>query len=182
MARLAPEHDVSRFDCGKSSLNHWLQKYALSNQRLDSSKTYVTCPADDPTRVVGYYSLTVSSVQHFDAPAETREGMPRYPIPVMLLGRMGVDQEFRSPNRKTRLGSALLKDALLRSVRVAEEVGLRAMVVDALDEDARGFYERFQFEQSPTNELQLFLSMNRIRASLLAAGVPMSDMKRGLGS
>ena len=99
--------------------------------------------------------------------------MPNYPIPVMLLARMAVDENFRRPIRKSRLGSALLKDALIRTVKVADDVGLRAMVVDALDADARGFYERFHFEQSPTHELQLFLPMTRIRASVVAARLPL---------
>ena len=144
----------------------------MANQELGSSRTFVTCPEDSPQRVVGYYSLTYASVQHEDTPPDVREGMPRYPIPVMLLARLAVDGDFRSPSRPTRLGSALLKDALIRAVRAAEEGGLRAVMVDALHDQARRFYERFGFEPSPTHEFQLFLPMARIRASLLAAGDP----------
>lgn len=150
-------------------MDMWLKKYALSNQELGSSRTFVTCPDDDAGWVVGYYSLTFASVQHEDTPRDVREGMPRYPIPVMLLARLAVDIDFRSPRRVTHLGSALLKDALLRSVRAAEEGGLRAMMVDALHDEARHFYERFGFEAAPTHDLQLFLPMSRVRASLLAA-------------
>lgn len=87
----------------------------------------------------------------------------------MLLARLAVDQAFH----KMHLGSALLRDALIRTVRVSTDAGIRAMLVDALDEEARGFYEHFGFEQSPANDLQLFLPMSRIRASVVAAGLPM---------
>jgi GNAT superfamily N-acetyltransferase len=153
-------------------MDNWLKKHALANQELGSSRTFVTCPDDDPSRVVSYYSLTFASVQHEDTPPGVRVGMPKYPIPVMLLARLAVDTDFRSPRRRTHLGSALLRDALLRTARAAEEGGLRAMMVDALHDEARRFYQRFGFEQSPTHELQLFLPMSRIRASLLAADNP----------
>lgn len=169
-APIAHVHDVSDFNCGERSLDFWLKKHALANQELGSSNTFVTCPQDNPTRVAGYYSLTYSSVQHEDTPLDVRVGMPKFPIPVILLARLAVDVEFRPPKRKARLGSGLLKDSLLRSVRAADEGGLRAMMVDALNEQARDFYLRFGFEQSPTHELQLFLPMSRIRASIREAG------------
>lgn len=169
-APLTPEHDRTRFSCGKSSLDHWLRRYALANQGLDSSKTFVICPADDPRRVVGYYSLSVGSVVHEKAPPSVEEGMPPYDIPVIVLARLAVDERFRRPALDVRLGEALLCDALVRAVGVAEDVGIRAMLVDALDEEARGFYVRYGFEPSPVSGPQLFLPMARIRASIEAAG------------
>jgi predicted N-acetyltransferase YhbS len=161
-------HDVSTFNSGKPPLDSWLQRYALANQRLDSSRTFVTCPDFNAKKVAGYYSLTVGSVQHEDSPRGVHERMPsRYPIPVMLLARLAVDQGFH----KMHLGSALMKDSLIRTVRVAADAGIRAMMVDALDDEARTFYEHFGFEQSPTNDLQLFLPIARIRASVIAAGL-----------
>jgi len=174
-APISGAHKVTDFNCGEDSLDSWLKKYALTNQELGSSRTFVTCPQDAPQRVVGYYSLTFASVQHEDTPPAVREGMPKYPIPVMLLARLAVDIDFRAPRQKTRLGSALLRNALIRTVRAAEEGGLRAMMVDALHEEARNFYLRFGFEPSPTHELQLFLPMARIRASLIAAGLRPSE-------
>jgi len=165
---LSGAHHVEEFQCGKRPLDRWLKNHALDNQALGSSRTFVTCPEADPRRVAGYYSLTFASVQHENTPIDVREGMPKYPIPVMLLARLAVDLEFRPPRQKTRLGSALLRDALIRTVRAAEEGGLRAVMVDALDEEAGEFYRRFGFEQSPTHELQLFLPMSRVRASLRA--------------
>jgi GNAT superfamily N-acetyltransferase len=159
-------HDASRFNSGKPSLGEWLRKYALRNQSLDSSRTFVSCPDFNPKKVAGYYSLSVGSVQHDDSPAAVSKRMPHhYPIPVMLLARLAVDSAFHG----MRLGSALLKDALLRTAKVATDAGIRALIVDAIDDEARAFYEHFGFEQSPTNELQLFLRMSQIRASVIAS-------------
>ncbi len=174
-APLSAAHNFAEFNCGERSLDTWLKKHALRNQELGSSRTFVTCPGGEPGHVAGYCSLTFASVQHEDTPPGVREGMPKYPIPVMLLARLAVDLDYRPPRKKTRLGSALLKDALLRAVRAAEEGGLRALMVDALHEEARSFYQRFGFQPSPTHELQLFLPMSRIRASLLAAGLSPSQ-------
>jgi predicted N-acetyltransferase YhbS len=95
--------------------------------------------------------------------------MPRFPIPVIVLARLAVDVHFRLPHQKIRLGSALVKDSLMRVVRASNEGGLRAMVVDPLNESARDFYLRFGFEPSPTDESQLFLPMSWIRASMVQA-------------
>jgi predicted N-acetyltransferase YhbS len=170
---LTGTHDVSAFGCGKSALDTWLKRHALGNQDLGSSHTFVVCPELDPARVVGYYALTVGSVQLENAPIEVQKDMPpKFAIPVMVLARLAVDSRYRPPVQKLGLGKALLKDALIRTVRVANEAGVRAMLVDALDHDAKGFYERYEFIASPIDELPFFLPMNRIRASVLAADVP----------
>jgi predicted N-acetyltransferase YhbS len=164
-------HDVSEFNCGKPALDSWLRRHALANQELGSSRTFVVCPEIAPARVVAYYALTLGSVQLDAAPPEVSEGMPpRFAIPVMVLARLAVDARYRSPAQKLRLGKALLKDALVRTLRVANEAGVRAMFVDALDEDAKGFYERHGFIPSPTGDFQFYLPISRIRASVLAAG------------
>lgn len=171
---ISAAHNVDQFHCGKDQLDTFLKRYALRNQKLDSSKTFVTCPESEPNRVVGYYSLVFGSVRHEDTPREVKQGMPRYPIPVMLLGKLAVDTAFRPPAQNLRLGSALLKDALIRTVQAADLGGLRAMLVDAIDDEAVSFYRHFEFEPSPTDPKQLFLSMARIRASLAAASSPAS--------
>jgi len=167
--RLSAAHNVDAFNCGKDQLDRFLKRHALKNQKIGSSTTFVTCPESEANRLVGYYSLTLGSVRHEDTPADVREGMPRYPIPVMLLAKLAVDSNYRKPNQDLRLGEALLKDALLKSVLVAELAGIRAMMVDALDDDARRFYQHYGFQQSPTDELQLFLPISVIRASVEAA-------------
>jgi GNAT superfamily N-acetyltransferase len=166
---LSAAHDVGRFNCGKEQLDIFLRRYALKNQKLDSSQTWVTCPASAANRVVGYYSLAFGAVLHKDAPPYVTEGMPGYPIPVMLLAKLAVDREFRRPVQNLGLGSALLKDALTRTVQAAQIGGLRAMLVDAIDEEAIGFYRRFGFVASPTDRMQMFLPMAWIRASIEAS-------------
>lgn len=164
---LSAAHDVDRFTCGNDQLDIFLKRYALKNQRLDSSKTYVTCPEPEPNRVVGYYSLAFGAVLHKNAPARVKQGTPGYPIPVMLLAKLAIDSAFRPPQRNPRLGEAQLRDALTKTVQAAELGGLRAMLVDAIDEQVVAFYRRYGFEPSPTDPRQLFLPMARIRASLL---------------
>jgi len=166
---LSAAHDVDRFNCGKDQLDIFLKRYALKNQKLDSSKTYVTCPESEANRVVGYYSLTFGAVLHKDAPPEVKQGMPGYPIPVMLLARLAIDSGFRPPQQNPRLGEALLKDALAKTVQAAELGGLRAMLVDAMDEEVAAFYQRYGFEPSPTDPMHLLLPMAQIRASLAVA-------------
>jgi ribosomal protein S18 acetylase RimI-like enzyme len=166
---LNDRHETARFQCGKHVMDRFLRKFALANQGLDSSTTFVTCPNNEPRRVAGYYTLTGGSVDHAGAPDVITKDMPRYRIPVVTLARLAVDIEFRRPNMNPHLGQALLKDAFLRAARAASEVGMKAMLVDAIDEESRSFYERFGFEQSPTDPLQLFLPMAVIRASIEAA-------------
>jgi len=167
---LNEDHDVGRFNCGKRPLDRWLRKFALANQARDSSTTFVTCPVSDPRRVAGYYTLTGAGVEHENAPEQIRKDMPeQYTIPVIVLARLAVDIDFRPPTTNPHLGATLLRDAFFRAVRAASDVGMKALLVDAIDDEARKFYERFGFQQSPTDPLQLFLPMSVIRASIQAA-------------
>ena len=150
-------HDVSRFDCGgHESLNDWLQRFALSNQKNESARTYIV---HRNRLVVGYYSISAGSVRVEEAPARISKGLARHPIPVILLARLAVDKDEKG----TGLGKALLKDALLRIAQAADIVGARAVLVHAIDESARRFYLHFGFEPSPIHELQLMLLMKDLR-------------------
>ncbi len=104
-------------------------------------------------RVVGYYALAAASVEREEAPERVRKGLARHPIPVILLARLAVDHREQGKG----LGAALLKDALIRAAGAADEIGARAVLVHAKDDDARAFYERFDFDPSPTDPLHLFL-------------------------
>jgi GNAT superfamily N-acetyltransferase len=153
-------HDVSRFDCGgHKSLNDWLQRFALSNQKNESARTYVVHRNGS---VAGYYSISAGSVRVKEAPARISKGLARHPIPMILLARLAVDKDEKG----TGLGKALLKDALLRITQAADIVGARAVLVHAIDEAARKFYLHFGFEPSPIYELQLMLLMKDLRKSL----------------
>ena len=158
--KLDASHDVDAFDCGKEPLDRFLQRHALINQKAGSAQTYVVCRGEQ--RVVGYYSLAVGAVEHADAPCRVGKGLARHPIPVMLLARLAID---RSEHRKG-LGKALLKDALLRTAQAAEIAGIRALLVHAKDDEARAWYEQFDFEPSPSDPYHLFLLMKDLRALL----------------
>jgi GNAT superfamily N-acetyltransferase len=160
---LSKVHDVSRFDCGRhASLNLWLQKYALQNQANDSARTYVVHRANV---VVGYYTISAGSVARERAAARSAHGLANHPVPVSLLARLAVDQNEQGNG----LGSALLKDALIRIERAADVLGIRAVLVHAIDEQAREFYERFEFEPCPGDALHLMLLMKDLRR-LLGSG------------
>jgi len=147
---LAPIHDCSGFDCGEPTLNEWLKRRALANQITGASRTFVL--VGELNRVLGYYALAVGAVAHIDATGAVRRNMPD-PVPVMVLGRLAVDLSCQGK----KLGVALLKDAVLRTVAVSENAGMRALLVHALNESARQFYIQYGFSASPVNPLTLML-------------------------
>lgn len=156
---LTKEHDRKSFDCGVPPLNEYLQKYALQNQKKRSSSSYVSTVEN---RIVGYYSLAYGHVTPEEAPQNVSAGLPRYPIPTLLLARLAVDKSFHGKG----LGASLLKDALLRALPAAEIAALRAVVVHAKDDSAKRFYERFGFTSSPANPYHLFMMIDDIKASI----------------
>lgn len=158
--KLDASHEVDAFDCGKEPLDRFLQRHALVNQKAGSAQTYVVCRREQ--RVAGYYSLAVGAVEHADAPGRVGKGLARHPIPVMLLARLAIDRAEQGKG----LGKALLKDALLRTAQAADIAGIRAMLVHAKDDEARAWYEQFDFEPSPTDPYHLFLLMKDLRAIL----------------
>ncbi|TSD87101.1 GNAT family N-acetyltransferase [Mycobacterium sp. KBS0706] len=161
LEKLDATHELDDFDCGQEPLNRFLIRFALANQKADSAQTYCVCRTGE-RRVVGFYSLTVGAVDRAEAPSRTTKGLPRHPVPVMLLARLAVDISEQGRG----LGKALLKDALLRTAQAAEIAGIRAFLVHAKDEAARAFYERFDFEPSPVDPFLLFLLMKDVRAVL----------------
>jgi len=158
--KLSSRHRVNRFKSGKHALDLFLKRHALRNQEVHSAQTYVVHRNDD---VVGYYSLTVGSVDRADCgPDITAEMPPDYPIPVILLARLAVDRSEQGSG----LGSALLKDAFFRIASAAGIVGARAILVHAIDADAKAFYEHFEFEEFPAGSLHLMLSLKDVRAAI----------------
>lgn len=156
--KLRAEHDVSAFDCGEPVLNDWLRRRALQNQQSGASSTYVIL---EKMRVVGYYSLAAGSVARETAPGRVRRNMPD-PVPVVVLARLAVDREFQGRN----LGRALLRDAVLRTVQAAEIIGVRAILVHALSERAKRFYEDCGFAPSPISPLTLMVPVAEVINSL----------------
>src|SRR5262245_56952835 len=133
---LTKDFDRRSFECGVAPLNDYLRRYALQNQDKDAGRTYV---ATRGKRIVGYYTLVYGSVEWEEAPEKIKKGLGKYPVPILLLARLGVDLTEKGRG----LGKGLLKDALLRAMNAADIAGLRAVAVHAKDDNAKAFYEYF---------------------------------------
>ena len=156
---LASHHNVEHFHCGEPPLDDWLKRRALPNQASGASRTFVV---QAQGRVVGYYALAAGSVARLDAPRTLRRNMPD-PVPVVVLGRLAIDSRCQ----RRGLGAALLKDALLRCLAAAAGVGIAGVLVHALSDDARAFYQRAGFVPSPIHPLTLLLPIGAIDAALV---------------
>lgn len=152
-------HAVEAFDCGRAALNQFLSRYALQNQQAEASQTYVALSGEE---VVGYYTLVVGQVEYDDAPERLKKGLARHPVPIMLLARLAVAATWQGK----KLGSGLLKDAMLRTAQAADIAGIRAFAVHAKDDEAKAFYERFDFLSSHSDPYHLFRLMKDVRALL----------------
>lgn len=155
--RLRAEHMLGDFACGESVLDEWLKRRAMNNQLTGASRTFVV--TDDTNRVYGYYALAAGAVAHQLATSAVRRNMPE-PVPVLVLGRLAVDQKAQGMS----LGSALLKDAVNRAVAVSQNTGVRALLVHALHEQARAFYEHYGFQPSPQHPKTLMLRLSGVKA------------------
>lgn len=147
---LTNSHSLDDFDCGNSDLNNWLKRYAILNQQANSAKTFVVC---NEIRVIGFYALSVGSIEHGIASKRIKAGLAGHPIPVMILARLAVDLKFQG----YRIGRNLLKDAICRTIKAADIAGIRAIFVHAKDEKVCKFYKRFDFEPSPVDPMKLML-------------------------
>lgn len=161
---LGPDHVLDDFDCGPASLNVWLTKHARQAAAAGSARTYVVVDSEQ-SRVVGYHALAAAGVEREAATARVIKGMPRYPVPVVLLARLAVDASVG----RRGLGAWLLRDAMTRTLAASETIGVRAMLVHAIDNDAREFYIRHGLEPSPTDPLHLMILIKDIAAALDAA-------------
>jgi GNAT superfamily N-acetyltransferase len=153
--RLTLDHDVQNFESGEQSLDEWILQRALRNERDGTSRTYVICSNNV---VVGYYALSTGSIESVSAPGRIRRNMPD-PIPVMLLGRLAIDRRWQGKG----LGQLLLRDAILRTIQMSDMAGVRAIAVNAISENARRFYEKYNFKPSP---LDPFLMMLLLRDAI----------------
>lgn len=151
---LSPEHQVNSFACGEPVLDEWLKRRALGNQNSGASRTFVVTTSQK--EVMGYYALAAGAVAHQDATRSIRQNMPD-PVPVMVLARLAVDARVQG----MKLGAAMLQDALQRCVLVSQNTGVRAMLVHALNDRARQFYEYYGFKASPTHSMTLMLRLNQ---------------------
>ena len=157
--KLRRTHAVEDFDCGNEQLNRFLLRFAWQNQQANASHTYV---AVSDGQIVGFYTLVVGSVARDHAPVRVVKGLAQHPTPVMIVARLAVDTRYQG----MRLGSGLLKDAMLRTLQASEIAGIRALAVHANDSTARAFYEHFGFVASPTDPNHLFILLKDIRGLL----------------
>jgi len=149
--KLDASHDVSQFECGESSLDNWLKLRALQNEEVGASRTYVLCAGQE---IAGYYALATGAISHDEATGKIRRNMPN-PVPVMILGRLAIASKFQGCG----IGKALLRDAVLRVVQAAEIAGIRAILVHAISDQAKHFYEKHGFVPSPADPMTLMITV-----------------------
>jgi GNAT superfamily N-acetyltransferase len=150
---LTSDHLFDKFNCGEPVLDEWLKRRAMSNQLSGASRTFVVL--DQDSLVCGYYAMSAGAVAHQMATSSVRRNMPD-PVPVMVLARLAVDLRAQG----IKLGASLLQDAVNRAVMVAENAGVRALLVHALNDKAKEFYEHYGFQSSSLNTMTLMLRLN----------------------
>ncbi len=152
---LGESHQLDAFRCAEPTLEAWLKHRALKNQTEGASRCFVVC---ERQAVVGYYALAAGAVVHARVPGSMRRNMPE-PIPVIVLGRLAVHTAWAGKG----IGAGLLKDAVVRSLRLASEVGIRAMLCHAISEQAKRFYLHHGFVESPVDPMTLLLNLSKLR-------------------
>lgn len=158
ITELGSHHRRGEFTCGERSLDDYIQRYARQDVKRKVSKVFVAASPEDPGKMLGYYTISAGSVHTSDLPVGVQKGLPKYPVPVALLGRLAIGRELQGEG----LGKILLADALKRIVQASEILGVYAVVVDALHDRARGYYEQFGFISFPDQPLRLFLPLETI--------------------
>jgi ribosomal protein S18 acetylase RimI-like enzyme len=154
---LAPTHERANFDCGKEQLNIYLKQYARQNHERGIAKTFVAATNADPAAIAGFYATCAASIA-FAAFPPSEKRLPRYPIPVMRIAQLAVDIRFQGMG----LGEELLMEALQRAILVNDVTGIYAIVVDAIDDRACQFYERYEFQRLNDTPNSLFLPMKKV--------------------
>jgi GNAT superfamily N-acetyltransferase len=154
--KLRRDHPVENFDCGREELNRYLVRFAWQNQQAGAAQTYVGIVGEV---IVGYHTLAVGHVTLEDAPERLTKGLAKHPVPIMLLARLATDLRWHGKG----VGKALLRDAMQRTLQAAEIAGIRALAVHAKDEEARRFYEHFDFVPSPTDSMHLYVLLKDVR-------------------
>ncbi|MBX5065055.1 GNAT family N-acetyltransferase [Rhizobium lentis] len=157
-APLADHHELVEFGSGVPELDDWLRRRARANQASGASRTFVVCEAN---RVVAYYALASGAVRQPEAPGRFRRNMPD-PIPVAVLGRLAIDRSYQGRG----LGRALVRDAGLRLLNAAEIIGIRALLVHAISDEARAFYEAVGFLPSPSDPMMQMVGLHDLDSAL----------------
>ena len=149
--KLSPAHLIANFCSGEPVLDDWLKRRARQNEETGATRTFVLCSGADK-RVMGYYSLSTGAIQREAVPGAFRRKMPE-PIPILLIARFAVDVDYQ----KQRWGGKLLREAVMRTMLISQVIGVRGLVVHALSDNAKAFYQRFGFVESPLQPHTLVL-------------------------
>lgn len=159
---LTTDHRIDGFDCGKAKLTDWLKAHALENEGR-SSRTYVVVANTGPQAgdVIGYYTLATGGVTRSEMPRKIRHDLPN-PVPVMLLGRLAVDER----HQKQGIGPAMLTEAMQRTLEISQSAGVRALMVHTIDDEAVTFYLQYGFVLFPADSRTMFLPMETLAAAL----------------
>lgn len=162
---ITADHRLAGFACGKQFLDDWLAVRALKSE-AKSARTFVVSSRTGPDagRVIAYYAIATGSVAREEVPKKIRQGLPN-PTPVLVLARLAVDKRHGNKG----IGSALLRDAMLRALEISKSAGVRALIVHAIDEDAIGFYARYGFQPFPAGSKTMFLPIETLVQSLTAS-------------
>ncbi|MFH1135687.1 MAG: GNAT family N-acetyltransferase [Pseudomonadota bacterium] len=160
-APIDPSHDLAGFNSGETSLDDWLKRRALKNEGAGGSRCFVV---REGQAVVAYYTLSAAGIGREAAPKAMQHNMPDL-LPVVLLGRLAVDHRYQNRG----IGKALLRDAILRTLTVAKETGVFAILLHALSEQAKRFYLSRGFVASPLKPMTLFMTLGTAR-KILAQG------------
>jgi len=171
VTQLTKSHDRTSFDCGSADQTRWFRDHALQAHQSDTARVYVACRRSDGG-VAGYYALSAGSVEPEDASVRLATGTGGYPIPVVILTRLGVDLREQGHG----LGRGLVRDALLQVAAISTQVGVRALLVHAESPTAANFYRHFDpaFEELPGDSLHLVLLLKNIRAGITRAAASAS--------
>jgi GNAT superfamily N-acetyltransferase len=153
-------HDRAGFDCGKEPLNRFLHQQVSQYEKRNLGRTFVLVEVGQP-RVLGYYTLAAAQITLDDLPEDQAKKLPRHPVPVILLGRLAVDQTLHGKGA----GKQLLRDALRRCLSVGEQVGSFAVFVEAIDDEAAEFYRHYGFQPLRSQPLKLFLLTSTLRSA-----------------
>jgi|SRR3954468_4998015 len=155
---LRRDHGRSEFGCGEPALDEYLSRFARQNHESGVARTHVAVHEAAPDRVLGYYSLSVGSIDRADLPPMARR-FPNFPLPIVRLVRLAVDRRQQGKG----LGEGLLIDALARCLIIADEAGIIGVVIDAKHEKAKAFYSRYEFDALPDQPLTLWLTLKALR-------------------
>jgi predicted GNAT family N-acyltransferase len=155
---LSENHEIVQFSSEEQTLDDWLKERALANMKSFASRTYVICPTNS-LQVIGYYSLCMGQIVSTDVQGSMRRNMPRQ-IPAVILGRLAIDIKWQGKG----LGGALLQDAVQRSVRTAQEISARLLIVHVLSVQAESFYAHYGFARLPTETPTYALDLVKMQA------------------